>query len=700
MAHLPQDELPSEFDVVVDGTGLVQSILAAALSRAGKSVLHLDRNSYYGELWGSLMHREMQQWMAEHRSRDPETTPLESRDPQPHPPPYVPCEGESVLEIVRPPLPSSVTNLVELIHTQGGESCGGEDVEGVTSEHDTEEGAVGEGGSGDCEESAVGDGGSDETDKANVDEAPPTTQQSSKVTWQSLEPEWRRFNFDLIPKARGKTLSSIGVDVCGVQLIFCRGEMVDLITESSCSRYIEFRAVSGIFRGVYSLLTKTGEESCGDEDVEGVTSEGDTEKSAVGEGGSGDARRDAGGDVGGVMRRIKLMLMKLRPLHNKVRRPNVYRRGAEQQKGMGWCQEAVNSQSEFHSDLFPDTAGSEPASLQTSGARDKMGREGRCIEAHTLRKLPKLSVAVPGDSNGFQLTHTGRQDTDEVLMFQNSANIMDFVFDPFNNHRLVVACDDARIRVWKCQKEAEEAQSKNQSSSSSCIENLFTVNRTSSRTISLYVTSDLSQPLSSVSTTISPATLVPHYDPDTCLLFLSGKGDSSIIAYEYVEDKEPYLFDVAPFACGSPHQAVSYLPKYLCDVKRVEIARAVRLCKATVEPIFFKVPRTRTEYFQDDVYPETRVTWEAALTSQEWLSGEDGVQSSLSLRPHDMEPLSEAPKAAPAPKKYQSYNPDFKTDEEKKEELMSAMIEKMGDQDEDPLPQEAMDGCDSDEWSD
>ena len=33
-------------------------------------------------------------------------------------------------------------------------------------------------------------------------------------------------------------------------------------------------------------------------------------------------------------------------------------------------------------------------------------------------------------------------------------------------------------------------------------------------------------------------------------------------------------------------------------------------------------------------------------------------------------------------------------------QLMSAMIEKMGDQDDDPLPQEAMDGCDSDEWSD
>ena len=31
--------------------------------------------------------------------------------------------------------------------------------------------------------------------------------------------------------------------------------------------------------------------------------------------------------------------------------------------------------------------------------------------------------------------------------------------------------------------------------------------------------------------------------------------------------------------------------------------------------------------------------------------------------------VSEAPKLAPAPKKFQSYNPNFKTDEEKKEEV-------------------------------
>ena len=38
----------------------------------------------------------------------------------------------------------------------------------------------------------------------------------------------------------------------------------------------------------------------------------------------------------------------------------------------------------------------------------------------------------------FQLSKPGRLDTDNVPTLQNTANIMDFVFDPFNNNRLVV----------------------------------------------------------------------------------------------------------------------------------------------------------------------------------------------------------------------------------------------------------------------
>ena len=39
-----------KYDVIVCGTGLVQSIVASALARAGKTVLHVDGAGYYGEL--------------------------------------------------------------------------------------------------------------------------------------------------------------------------------------------------------------------------------------------------------------------------------------------------------------------------------------------------------------------------------------------------------------------------------------------------------------------------------------------------------------------------------------------------------------------------------------------------------------------------------------------------------------------------
>ena len=48
----PKDEegLLLQYDVIICGTGLVQSILASALTRAGKTVLHCDGNDHYGEL--------------------------------------------------------------------------------------------------------------------------------------------------------------------------------------------------------------------------------------------------------------------------------------------------------------------------------------------------------------------------------------------------------------------------------------------------------------------------------------------------------------------------------------------------------------------------------------------------------------------------------------------------------------------------
>ncbi|KAF8165133.1 GDP dissociation inhibitor-domain-containing protein [Crassisporium funariophilum] len=53
----------SSFDVIVLGTGLVESIVAAALSKAGYRVAHIDENAHYGGHEGSLSLEEFVQWL-------------------------------------------------------------------------------------------------------------------------------------------------------------------------------------------------------------------------------------------------------------------------------------------------------------------------------------------------------------------------------------------------------------------------------------------------------------------------------------------------------------------------------------------------------------------------------------------------------------------------------------------------------------
>ncbi|KAF3942391.1 hypothetical protein ABW19_dt0207641 [Dactylella cylindrospora] len=52
----------TEWDVVITGTGLRESLLAAALARAGKKVLHIDKNPYYGDEYAALSLEELETW--------------------------------------------------------------------------------------------------------------------------------------------------------------------------------------------------------------------------------------------------------------------------------------------------------------------------------------------------------------------------------------------------------------------------------------------------------------------------------------------------------------------------------------------------------------------------------------------------------------------------------------------------------------
>ncbi|CCH44646.1 Rab proteins geranylgeranyltransferase component A [Wickerhamomyces ciferrii] len=57
------ESIPEQCDVVIAGTGLVESILAAALAWQGSNVLHIDSNDHYGDNTATLTIDQIKNWV-------------------------------------------------------------------------------------------------------------------------------------------------------------------------------------------------------------------------------------------------------------------------------------------------------------------------------------------------------------------------------------------------------------------------------------------------------------------------------------------------------------------------------------------------------------------------------------------------------------------------------------------------------------
>ncbi|KAL4067295.1 GDP dissociation inhibitor-domain-containing protein [Scleroderma yunnanense] len=62
--------MENEFDVIILGTGLTESITAAALAKAGLKVAHVDPNAYYGADEATLTLDELVAWAERHSSQE------------------------------------------------------------------------------------------------------------------------------------------------------------------------------------------------------------------------------------------------------------------------------------------------------------------------------------------------------------------------------------------------------------------------------------------------------------------------------------------------------------------------------------------------------------------------------------------------------------------------------------------------------
>lgn len=214
------DDLPSEYDVIVIGTGMTESIVAAAASRVGKRVLHLDSNEYYGGMWASFNFDGLQKWLAECQN----TQSL----PEPQIKPEELNPGETLLKAGSQF--ATVSNIEqkwfiseEVVEVEkDAEAQSSKNTQTETEGTDSSKSGEGDG--------VKTDGGEQEKGEKET-EGEKQKEQTDIRNWSQnkIKSSYRKFNLDLAPK-----------------LLFARGSLVELLISSNIARYAEFRSVSRV----------------------------------------------------------------------------------------------------------------------------------------------------------------------------------------------------------------------------------------------------------------------------------------------------------------------------------------------------------------------------------------------------------------------------------------------------------------------
>jgi len=163
--------------------------------------------------------------------------------------------------------------------------------------------------------------------------------------------------------------------------------------------------------------------------------------------------------------------------------------------------------------------------------------------------------------------------------------------------------------------------------------------KASDRELLLWDSRSLSTPVFTLPVDQLSGLLTPYYDEDTGVVFVAGRGDGSIKMFELVDNE---LFHLTEYNSNLPQMGVAPLPKHSLDIRGCEIARFLKVSDNTVEPIQMTVPRTRMEFFQDDIFPPTRSPL-PTYTSEEYVSGTVKEPTLVSLQPAGTTPLSQAP---------------------------------------------------------
>jgi len=209
--------LPDSFQVVVVGTGLVESIVAAAAARNGQTVLHIDTAGYYGGDFASFSLEGLNRWIGDQQHDGEQAQPAASSEET------LPelGDGEEYLDLGHF---KTVDNIQETW-----------DIDNQEEEDDPAKKDAGD-------NMDATDKDLSEHSEAAAEESPEESRQEEskpekKWSKDELLKESRRFNIDLTPR-----------------LLYARGSMVELLISSNISRYTEFKSVTRVLTQIEGRL--------------------------------------------------------------------------------------------------------------------------------------------------------------------------------------------------------------------------------------------------------------------------------------------------------------------------------------------------------------------------------------------------------------------------------------------------------------
>lgn len=140
----------------------------------------------------------------------------------------------------------------------------------------------------------------------------------------------------------------------------------------------------------------------------------------------------------------------------------------------------------------------------------------------------------------------------------------------------------------------------------------------------------LNEPVKTLELDCSTGILMPLFDPDTNMLFLAGKGDTTIM-YMEVMDKDPFLVEGIRHS-GEQTKGVCLVPKRALTVMQAEVNRLLQLTSTMVIPIMYQVPRKTYRDFHADIYPDT-IGCVAQNNAAGWIKGHNMSVPKISLDP-------------------------------------------------------------------